>query len=137
VLILENEFENDFPPTLIHYYLAFRSYDQFLQKYDRPPGSNESFESDLTEMLSFVTHILSEPPSNPTMVSNACLEMFFLSNEVDNSIRAGGGELHNIASVMGGLVSQECIKLITRQYIPSDNTCVFDGISSSTNVLPL
>jgi NEDD8-activating enzyme E1 regulatory subunit len=55
----------------------------------------------------------------------------------DSSVRAGGGELHNIASLMGGLVAQEAIKLITRQYIPSDNTCVFDGISSSSNVFAL
>jgi amyloid beta precursor protein binding protein 1 len=38
---------------------------------------------------------------------------------------------------MGGLVAQEAIKLITTQYIPSDNTCIFDGITSSTNVWAL
>jgi NEDD8-activating enzyme E1 regulatory subunit len=56
---------------------------------------------------------------------------------INSSIRAGGGELHNIASLVGGLVAQEAIKLITRQYIPSDNTCVFDGITSSSNVWSL
>lgn len=52
-------------------------------------------------------------------------------------MRSGGGELHNIASLMGGLVAQEAIKVITRQYVPSDNTCVFDGITSSSNVWAL
>jgi amyloid beta precursor protein binding protein 1 len=51
--------------------------------------------------------------------------------------RAGGGELHNISSLAGGLVAQEVIKVITKQYIPVDNTCVFDGIKSVASVLKL
>lgn len=43
--------------------------------------------------------------------------------------------MHNIAAVTGGLVAQEVIKAITKQYIPVDNTCVFDGIVSKTSVL--
>ncbi|KAJ8120293.1 hypothetical protein ONZ43_g2961 [Nemania bipapillata] len=44
--------------------------------------------------------------------------------------RAGGGELHNISALTGGMVAQEVIKIITKQYIPIDDTCIFDGISS-------
>ncbi|KAK4238178.1 hypothetical protein C8A03DRAFT_15330 [Achaetomium macrosporum] len=51
--------------------------------------------------------------------------------------RAGGGELHNIAALTGGMVAQEMIKIITKQYIPIDNTCVFDGIWSRAHVLEL
>ncbi|ORY59465.1 uncharacterized protein BCR38DRAFT_488493 [Pseudomassariella vexata] len=51
--------------------------------------------------------------------------------------RAGGGELHNISALTGGMVAQEAIKIITKQYIPIDNTCIFDGISSRCQVLRL
>ncbi|KAK4215684.1 putative NEDD8-activating enzyme E1 regulatory subunit [Rhypophila decipiens] len=51
--------------------------------------------------------------------------------------RAEGGELHNIAALTGGMVAQEMIKIITKQYIPIDNTCIFDGISSRCQVLRL
>jgi amyloid beta precursor protein binding protein 1 len=51
--------------------------------------------------------------------------------------RAAGGELHNISAVTGGMVAQEVIKIITRQYIPVDNTCIFDGIESRCQVLRL
>ncbi|KAI9163751.1 NEDD8-activating enzyme E1 regulatory subunit [Paramyrothecium foliicola] len=51
--------------------------------------------------------------------------------------RAAGGELHNISAVMGGMVAQEVIKIITQQYIPVDNTCIFDGIESRCQVLRL
>lgn len=51
--------------------------------------------------------------------------------------RAGGGELHNTSALTGGMVAQEIIKIITKQYIPIDNTCVFDGITSRCQVLRL
>lgn len=51
--------------------------------------------------------------------------------------RARGGELHNISAFTGGMVAQETIKIITKQYIPIDNTCIFDGISSRCQVLHL
>jgi len=51
--------------------------------------------------------------------------------------RAQGGELHNISAFTGGMVAQETIKIITKQYVPIDNTCIFDGISSRCQVLHL
>lgn len=42
--------------------------------------------------------------------------------------RGKGGELHNTASLVGGLVSQEIIKILTRQYVPVENLVVWDGI---------
>lgn len=36
---------------------------------------------------------------------------------------------------MGGLVSQEVIKLITKQYIPLEGTCIFNGIRSTMSVV--
>ncbi|KAK4146719.1 uncharacterized protein C8A04DRAFT_9490 [Dichotomopilus funicola] len=51
--------------------------------------------------------------------------------------RAQGGELHNVAALMGGIVAQETIKIVTKQYIPADNTCVYDGIGGRVQVLRL
>ncbi|KAI0154866.1 hypothetical protein GGR57DRAFT_511825 [Xylariaceae sp. FL1272] len=51
--------------------------------------------------------------------------------------RAAGGELHNISALTGGMVAQEMIKIITKQYIPIDDTCIFDGISSRCQVIRL
>lgn len=48
--------------------------------------------------------------------------------------RAAGAELHNIAALTGGMVAQEVIKVITKQYVPVDNTCVFDGIASKAAI---
>lgn len=51
--------------------------------------------------------------------------------------RAEGGELHNVSALTGGMVAQEIIKIITKQYIPIDNTCIFDGIVSRCQVVRL
>ncbi|KAH6856500.1 hypothetical protein B0I37DRAFT_77189 [Chaetomium sp. MPI-CAGE-AT-0009] len=51
--------------------------------------------------------------------------------------RAAGGELHNVAALTGGMVAQETIKIVTKQYIPADNTCVYDGIGGRVQVLRL
>ena len=51
--------------------------------------------------------------------------------------RAAGGELHNVSALTGGMVAQEVIKVITKQYVPIDNTCVFDGIGSRCQVFRL
>lgn len=51
--------------------------------------------------------------------------------------RAAGGELHNVSAAVGGMVAQEMIKAITKQYVPIDNTCIFDGIVSRCQVLRL
>ena len=48
--------------------------------------------------------------------------------------RVQGGEMHNISSVLGGMVAQEALKLLTRQYVPVDGICVFDGIRSKSAV---
>ena len=59
----------------------------------------------------------------------------FFDNVVKELDRADGvAELHNIAALTGGMVAQEVIKVITKQYVPVDNTCVFDGIQSKTAV---
>lgn len=60
-----------------------------------------------------------------------------LVKPIINYIRFHDKETANLAALMGGLVAQEAIKLITRQYIPINNTCVFNGIASTSSVFEL
>jgi len=53
---------------------------------------------------------------------------------VAETVRAGPMELHNVAALTGGIVAQEVIKILTKQYVPMDNTCVYDGVRSKTAV---
>lgn len=63
--------------------------------------------------------------------TNTMLNKLANGNELEEVQRAKHAELHNIASLTGGQVAQEAIKLITRQYVPIDNLSIFDGIHNS------
>ena len=51
--------------------------------------------------------------------------------------RYSGGEIHSVSAATGGLVAQEIIKIVTKQYVPVNNTCVYDGINSRCQTLRL
>lgn len=46
------------------------------------------------------------------------------------SVRGGGADLPQIAALIGGVVAQEAIKIITKQYVPLNGTWTFDGMKS-------
>ena len=138
------------PESLIGVYIAFLAWDEFVATHHtasnklggeglRVPGSNEEdFETDKEKVIGIahkiVDNLINEAGSriaDPEYteikegIEKICVEM----------VRAGGGELHNIASLTGGMVAQEVIKVITRQYVPVDNTCLFDGVTSRAYVM--
>jgi amyloid beta precursor protein binding protein 1 len=134
-----------FPDTLLPLYIAFLALDEYTATHDKDglggaakvPGESD-VEADFEKVTGISRRIIDDLLKaagsfiqNPdyTQVLSATGEY------VQELVRAGGGELHNIASLTGGLVSQEVIKVITEQYIPVDNTCVFDGVKSKTGVL--
>ncbi|KAE9371727.1 hypothetical protein N431DRAFT_492040 [Stipitochalara longipes BDJ] len=80
--------------------------------------------SDVSDILGTIKNAFPDAASTPRIIEAA-----------EEVARANGGELHNISALTGGMVAQEVIKIITKQYIPIDNTCIFDGITSRTQVL--
>ncbi|KAF7186172.1 NEDD8-activating enzyme E1 regulatory subunit [Pseudocercospora fuligena] len=138
-----NELTN--PESLVGLYIAFYAWDLFAASHDSGAAVSvgtalqaagaHNYEQDadkLAEVAQTVvdgiinvagTRIEDPEYSNiKTTVGNYAREL----------ARAGGGELHNVASLSGGLIAQEVIKVITKQYVPIDNTCVYDGITSRT-----
>lgn len=71
------------------------------------------------------------------ITKNDQIDLEAVNNAFAEVGRVDGSELHNISSLTGGMVAQEAIKIITRQYVPVDNTCIFDGIKGSAAVLKL
>jgi len=51
--------------------------------------------------------------------------------------RYGTSKLHSIAAFICRCCAQEAIKLITHQYIPIDNTLIYNGIQQSTSVFKI
>ncbi|GAB7346842.1 hypothetical protein MBLNU459_g1929t3 [Dothideomycetes sp. NU459] len=137
------------PDSGILLYIAFVAWDSFVGSHDADvlggepsvPGlHDEQLESDADKMVgiahSIVDGIIKEAGTfieNPEYdeIKEAC------EKTVRELVRAGSSELHNIAALTGGMLAQEVIKVITKQYVPIDNTCVFDGITSKSAILRL
>ena len=59
-----------------------------------------------------------------------------ISEEYTQEItRCGAGEVHTIAAVIGGIISEEAIKVITKQFVPLKGTLIFNAIRSTTLVV--
>jgi amyloid beta precursor protein binding protein 1 len=128
--------------SLILLYIAFLAWDEFYATHFgntllSAPGA-AVIDIDAARLTGIAHRILSnliaesgvsldEEDDVSTKVGEICAEL----------VRARGAEMHNTAALAGGLVAQEVIKVVTRQYIPVDNTCLFDGIRSLSSVLRL
>ncbi|KAK6531069.1 hypothetical protein TWF281_007895 [Arthrobotrys megalospora] len=125
------------PTSLIHYYLGLRAYEAFISDEGNTqrtaPGAEDPIvDTDAGKLNKHVTELLDKLSitHSPELLEGT-------EKAIGEIVRAGGGELHNIASLTGGIVAQEVIKVITKQYITMNNTVVFDGISSRSQVYQL
>ncbi|ESK92748.1 nedd8 activating enzyme e1 subunit 1 [Moniliophthora roreri MCA 2997] len=57
------------------------------------------------------------------------------NHAVGELVRAPDADLPNTAAFLGGLVAQEAIKIITKQYVPINGCCVIDLIESWTGTI--
>ncbi|KAJ1940188.1 hypothetical protein EC988_007106, partial [Linderina pennispora] len=110
-------------------YVAFRASDVFFAKHKRHPGvADSSTQGDGNDVVNKDTAEL-------VAIANELLAQWSIESEVAEDVvrelaRSGHAELHNIASLAGGIVSQEAIKLVTHQYVPANNGCIIDGASA-------
>ncbi|KAG0266614.1 NEDD8-activating enzyme E1 regulatory subunit [Actinomortierella ambigua] len=116
------------PDSVFVQYVLLRASDAFYGDHGRYPGENESWEEDVEHLQGNVATLLESWGVDKEAVS---------PERVHEICRYGMGAIHNIASLMGGVVSQEIIKVITRQYVPMNNTVLFDGAASVTGVFEL
>ena len=135
--------------SLLGLFLAFLAWDEYVATHTTSPPHTGgvglhipgTVDTDLdsdTEKLTGIAHRIldsllheagtrMEDPVYSDLqeeMGKVCLEL----------VRSGGGELHNVASLTGGLVAQEVIKVVTGQYVPVSGSCVFDGVASRTQV---
>ncbi|KAL4780976.1 hypothetical protein BJX76DRAFT_336487 [Aspergillus varians] len=130
---LRVELDND--ESLIPAVLAFQILDIVVTgiqegKYSEDALDDEAlWSSEINRLLSAIALDTSVPVDD-----NALDRVLEAARELR---RTEGGELHNISSLTGGLVAQEALKVLTRQYVPLDNTCIFNGIRSSSAIYRL
>jgi len=132
---LEDEFINEPNIPLIEqslkeeqnnmiYYILFRAVDKFYETHYRYPGvDNDVLEKDIELLKKSVESIINGYKIDYSLIPNECIQEI---------VRAGMSEIHTISSMVGALVSQEVLKLVTCQYTPMNNTCIVNGIATTT-----
>eukprot|EP01114_Cavostelium_apophysatum_P008684 TRINITY_DN2138_c0_g1_i2.p1 TRINITY_DN2138_c0_g1~~TRINITY_DN2138_c0_g1_i2.p1 ORF type:complete len:556 (-),score=166.03 TRINITY_DN2138_c0_g1_i2:41-1624(-) len=107
----------------VAWYVMFRAVDRFFTQHKRYPGWEDSqVQGDVEILRQTVNQILTEIGVSANVDDKYVQEM----------VRYGAAELHTLASFIGGVASQEAIKLITHQYVPMDNTFIYNGLNSTT-----
>ncbi|KAI3113922.1 hypothetical protein CBS147333_2157 [Penicillium roqueforti] len=124
------------PDTLIPIFIATQILDSVVDEIqssgheeDRSVDDDGLWNSHTERILALLTAADGSAVSQEARVQ--------IASAIKELRRAEGGELHNISSLTGGLVAQEALKVITRQYGPLDNTCVFDGARSKSEMYRL
>jgi amyloid beta precursor protein binding protein 1 len=110
------------------WYLAFRACQAFHGEYGRYPGTVEDYALDVPKLQTFLYKVVQHYRlTEVELVRTQLIENISVATEMT---RYANAEIHNVASVIGGVASQEAVKIITGQYVPLNNTYVYNGIAS-------
>lgn len=123
------------PESVMPIYIAFEALDIIVDGIQSGQLLQGSLDDDATwtTTIDRLLNIIAE--GGDTVIDDEVRER--VTKVTQELRRTEGGELHNISALTGGLVSQEVLKVLTRQYVPLDNTCVFDGVGSRSEMFRL
>lgn len=113
----------------VGFYILLRAVDRFAANYNSFPGQFDgAMDEDISRLKTMAVSLLSDFGCNGSTITED------LINEM---CRFGASELHAVAAFIGGIASQEVIKLITRQFVPMSGTFIFNGIDHKSQLLLL
>ncbi|KAK7504555.1 hypothetical protein BaRGS_00004041, partial [Batillaria attramentaria] len=120
---IENEEEDD-----VVFYVLLRLVDRFYEEYNRYPGlDNDHVEPDIPKLKACLHKLLHDWGLSSTVKDDYIHEI----------CRYGASELHSIASFMGGVAAQEAIKVLTCQFVPINNTFIYNGLRQTSTTVHL
>ncbi|XP_021822830.1 NEDD8-activating enzyme E1 regulatory subunit AXR1-like [Prunus avium] len=139
--LVEDEFNSPVLPELQKYltdedysvaggfYILLRAVDRFAANYNSFPGQFDGvMDEDISRLKTTAVGLLNDLGCNGVTLTED------LINEM---CRFGAAELHAVAAFIGGIASQEVIKLITRQFVPLSGTFIFNGVDHKSQLLSL
>ncbi|KAI3680277.1 hypothetical protein L2E82_50502 [Cichorium intybus] len=113
----------------VGFYILLRAVDRFSANYNTFPGQFDgAMDEDISRLKTTAVSLLTDLGCNGSTLTED------LINEM---CRYGAAELHAVAAYVGGVASQEVIKLITRQFVPMIGTFIFNGIDHKSQLLSL
>lgn len=111
------------------WYLGFRGCQEFHRAHGRYPGVTDAYQEDVAPLQKCIIEVVTALG----LKENELVQTTLLAdppNFAQELVRYGQAEVHNIASVIGGVASQEAVKIITGQYVPLNNTYIYNGIAT-------
>ena len=123
---LANEFYDE--DSSVKWFVAVRAVEQFRDKKEgRYPGTTDGQDDFLA--------LRAEADSIMSQIAPMDDGSFKLEDKyVKEMIRFGDSKLHNVSAFLGGVASQEAIKVLIRQYTPMNHTLIYDGIHAKAQV---
>jgi amyloid beta precursor protein binding protein 1 len=118
------------------WYLVVRACEMFQVDHHLYPGCDSrslSLQADTEEVWRKLRCII----TNLGLQDIELIQDHLTKDHVAQAVSWYNAEIHNVASIIGGVASEEAVKLITHQYVPLDNTYVFNGIASMAAVYKL
>ncbi|XP_011079006.1 NEDD8-activating enzyme E1 regulatory subunit AXR1 [Sesamum indicum] len=113
--------------TAVGFYILLRAVDRFAANYNSFPGQ---FDGEMDEEISRL-----KTTAVSLLADLGCNGSNLTEDLINEMCRYGAAELHAVAAIIGGIASQEVIKLITRQFVPMSGTFIFSGIDHKSQLL--
>lgn len=115
--------------TPLLWYLGIRACQRFFESNQRYPGTVTDWKADIPVLQTEYTKVSQHYQLQDEQLVKENAEMI-----CQELTRYANAEIHTIASVVGGVASQEAVKIITGQYTPLNDLYVFNGIVSVAGV---
>lgn len=105
-------------------YVLLRAAERFYEMYHFYPGDGvEGIEADTVKLKSITAFLIQKWQIPSCKIHDDLITEF---------CRYGAGEIHSVAAFVGGVAAQESIKIITHQFVPLNNTWIYNATKSST-----
>jgi amyloid beta precursor protein binding protein 1 len=127
-------------PHNVHWYIALRSADIFQSREGRAPGTASAgnstpltipqLEADFAAVTKLAEQLLKTTGLNDVIDTPHAATL----GEV---VRSGASEPHVTAAFLGGLASQLSLKLLLKQFVPLNNTVLWNGLIASTTTFQM
>ncbi|GLU17382.1 hypothetical protein SLE2022_337510 [Rubroshorea leprosula] len=140
-LLIEDEFNHPSLPELqkyltdedysiaVGFYILLRAVDWYAANFNSFPGQFEGgMDEDISRLKTTAISLLNDL---------GCNGLTLTEDLINEMCRFGVAELHSVAAFIGGIASQEVIKLITKQFVPMCGTYIFNGIDHKSQLLAL
>ena len=117
------------------WWLGMRAAEQYHTAHGEWPGKfYEQGGRSKEEEIEKLAALLLDAVAAFGLEISAQLSEALLGKVAEEFCRLHNAENHNVASVIGGVASQEAVKMLTGQYVPIVNTYLFNGIASTAGV---